>query len=88
MNAHVGLTIDSEQAKFSALRHFIFLVEIVENLSLRRKSTAWAELERRFVGHSVRFRYRAMGEAAIHCINAADQSGLAFARLLQTEIGE
>ena len=24
MNAHVGLTIDSGQAKFSALRHFYF----------------------------------------------------------------
>jgi len=24
MNAHVGLTIDSEQAKFSALRDFYF----------------------------------------------------------------
>jgi len=26
MNAHVGLTIDSGQAKFSALRHFYFFL--------------------------------------------------------------
>jgi hypothetical protein len=31
MNAHVGLTIDSGQAKFSVLRHFIFLARRDEN---------------------------------------------------------
>ena len=49
MTAHVGLTIDSEQAKFSALLTFCFRDTIRENLTLGRKCAARRVLERRLV---------------------------------------
>jgi hypothetical protein len=88
MNAHVGLTIDSGQAKFSALRHFIFLTRGDENPRLRRKCAGGMGLKRRFKFHPVGFSNGPMSESSIHRVDATGKGWLTFARFLQTEIGE
>jgi hypothetical protein len=88
MKAHVGLTIDSGQAKFSALRHFYFLAWRDENPPLRRKCGGDVRLKWWFEFQPMSLRDGAMGEPAIHCVDAAEKRRLTFAGLLQTEIGE
>ena len=86
MNAHVGLTIDSGQAKFSDLRHLFFPADRVENARLGRECSACVDLKRRLEFHPVGFGDGAMGQSAVHRVNAADKRRLAFAGFLQTEI--